>query len=269
MSAVVDDLALYRRLVGSRVRSQLQYRTGFAVDVVGVTATSLLDLVTVLVLFANVPALAGWSVAQCCLLYGTAQTSFALADSVFGQLDTLPTMLRSGEFDNVLLKPRSSLLLTISSDFSARRIGQLAQALVVLALAWASAGVTVTPGHVALAAVTVVAGFGVFGGIWIIGGASTFWTIDTMEITNSFTYGGRQMTSYPMTVYGRWLRRFVTFAVPLACVAYFPVRYLVGLEPSGSGWWVRFAGVAATAGLAVVASVVWRAAVRSYRGTGS
>ncbi|MEZ5256662.1 MAG: ABC-2 family transporter protein [Ilumatobacteraceae bacterium] len=80
--------------------------------------------------------------------------------------------------------------------------------------------------------------------IWITGAASTFWTIDTMEITNSFTYGGRQLTSYPMTIYSSWLRRLVTYAVPLAVVGYYPVRGVLEREPAGTPVWVRSCGCA-------------------------
>ncbi|MEZ5215203.1 MAG: ABC-2 family transporter protein [Ilumatobacteraceae bacterium] len=115
----------------------------------------------------------------------------------------------------------------------------------------------------------IVAGVGVFAAIWITGAASTFWTIDTMEITNSFTYGGRQLTSYPMTIYSSWLRRLVTYAVPLAVVGYYPVRGVLEREPAGTPVWVRFVGVPAAVVAGAAALAVWNSAVRNYRGVGS
>jgi ABC-2 type transport system permease protein len=265
----VDDLRLYVRLVRGRARSQLQYPLGFVSDAVATLVVSLTDLIAVVVLFTNVPAMAGWSALQVGFLYGVAQSSFAIADAIFGHLDRLPETLRSGSFDGVLLKPRSTLLLSLAADFALRRVGQLLQALVVLVVSWWRLGIGVGPEEIAMVLVTVAAGVGIFGGIWVIGASTTFWTVDTFELTNSFTYGGRQLTSYPMGVYGTWLRRFVTFAVPLACVAYFPVRHLVGLEPPGTPVLVRFAGIPAAVALWVVARIVWGAAVRTYRGTGS
>ncbi|MFN8020298.1 MAG: ABC-2 family transporter protein [Acidimicrobiales bacterium] len=265
----MDDVRLYLRLVGGRARSQLQYPAGFALDVVGATFTAALDLVALLVLFSNIDVMDGWSVAQVCVLFGVAQTAFALAELLVGHLDKLPVELRAGSFDMVLLQPRSSLLLMVASDFSMRRLGQLALALVTMAIAWQRAGLSLEPSDAVLLVLTVVTGTVIFGAVWVIGAASTFWTIDTMELTNSFTYGGRQLTSYPLGIYHAWLRRFVVFVVPLGCVAYFPVRHVVGLDPPGTSPFTRVAGVPAAVGLVLVASIVWRAAVRTYRGTGS
>jgi ABC-2 type transport system permease protein len=122
---------------------------------------------------------------------------------------------------------------------------------------------------VALVFVTMASGALIFGAIWTIGASTTFWTIDTMEITNSFTYGGRQLTQFPMSIYEGWLRRFVTFVVPLAAVAYFPVRAVLDLEPDGTPSWQRFVGVPVAVVLWAIALLVWGAALRTYRGTGS
>ena len=265
----MDDVRLYLRLVGGRARSQLQYPAGFALDVVGATFTAALDLVALLVLFSNIDVMDSWSVAQVCVLFGVAQTAFALAELLVGHLDKLPVELRAGTFDMVLLQPRSSLLMMIASDFSLRRLGQLALALVTMVVAWARVDAALTPSAVALLLLTVATGTVIFCAVWVIGAASTFWTVDTMELTNSLTYGGRQLTSYPLGIYQAWLRRFVVFVVPLGCVAYFPVRHLVGLDPAGTPTLARFAGVPAAVGLATVAGLAWRAAVRTYRGTGS
>ena len=265
----MDDARLYLRLVSGRARSQLQYRWGFVFDVLGATLVGALDLVAVLVLFSNIAVMDGWSALEVCVLFGVAQTAFALADLLVGHLDRLPVELRAGTFDTVLLQPRSSLLLMIASDFSVRRVGQVALSLAVLAVAWTRLGLGVAPLDVALVTLTLVTGTVIFAAIWVIGAATTFWTIDTMELTNSLTYGGRQLTSYPLGIYHAWLRRFVVFVVPLGCVAYFPVRHLVGLEPASTSPLVRLAGVPAAAGLVVVAGFAWRAAVRTYRGTGS
>ena len=75
-------LRLYRRLVGARVRSQLQYRASFALDALGMFLITFLDFGAILVIFSNVPELGGWSVAEVALLYGIGGIAFALTDMV-------------------------------------------------------------------------------------------------------------------------------------------------------------------------------------------
>jgi ABC-2 type transport system permease protein len=256
-------------MVRGRIRSQLQYPLGFALDVAGTCLIAALDLVAIVVLFANVDVMVGWSALQICVLFGIAQLSFAVAELAVGHLDRLPIELRAGTFDGVLVKPRSSLLLIVASDFTLRRVGQVALAFCVLVLSWSRVGPRLDPYVIALTLLTVATGTAIFCGIWVIGAATTFWTVDTMEITNAFTYGGRQLSTFPIGIYSQWVRRLVLFVVPLGCVAYFPVRYLVGLEPRNASSLVRFVGVPAAIAVGTVAGFVWRAAVRTYRGTGS
>lgn len=76
-----------RRLVGARIRSQLQYRTSFVLDLVGMFLVSFLDFAAVLVIFYNVPSVDGWSIAEVSFLYAASTLSFAFADLVVGHFD--------------------------------------------------------------------------------------------------------------------------------------------------------------------------------------
>ena len=100
---MVDPAALYVRLVGARLRSQLQYRTSLALETAAQFVIGLLDFAAILVLFHNVPALGGWSVAQVALLYGMSGVAFALADLAIGHLDRLSQLIREGNFDLSLI----------------------------------------------------------------------------------------------------------------------------------------------------------------------
>jgi ABC-2 type transport system permease protein len=259
----------YPHVIAARMRTKTEYRAAFAIDVISAAAFSCIDLIVVAVLFSNVSVLGGWSAYEVAFLFGVAQGSFAIADLFFGHLDRLPQLIRTGEFDSVLLQPRRALTTVLTLDIELRRIGSVLVNVVVLAVAWTQVGDRINGADIALVALTIASGAVIFGAIWVIGASSTFWTIDTMEITNTFTYGGRQLTQFPMTIYGTWLRRFVTFVVPLAAVAFFAVRHVLDLEPDGTGWWVRFGGVPAATALWGTAALVWGAALRAYRGTGS
>jgi ABC-2 type transport system permease protein len=117
---------------------------------------------------------------------------------------------------------------------------------------------------------TIVSGTAIFGAVWVLTSSIAFWTVETQEIANSFTYGGDFLTDYPIDVLSGWLRRLVVFVVPLASVVYLPtVRLLdkpmpLGL-PRAAAWSGPFVAVAA----GLVARGVWGLAIRHYRSTGS
>ena len=270
MGEVAATLDVYRRLVGARVRSQLQYRFSFALSLTGMALITSLDFAAILVIFSQVDALAGWTVAEVAFLYAVSCLAFALTDLAIGHLDLLPRMIRDGDLDVMLTRPLGALFQVISADFALRRLGKAFQALVVLGVAIALLDIPWGAGRVAMLVVMVVAGVAIFAGVWIAFATIAFWLVDSLEVANAFTYGGNFLAQYPIGLFGSWLRRFVVFVVPIAFVAYFPSLYVLD-KPDALGMpeAVRFASpVVAVISLAVGA-LVWRAAVRRYRSTGS
>lgn len=268
--AGISDAHLYRRMVGAEVRSTLEYPTSFAFGFVTNVGLWALNLVAVLAVFANVDALAGWSLADALVLYGMAQVSFNLADLGAGHLDNLPLWIRSGRLDTLLLRPRSVLLQLLSADVDLRTLGNLAQGLVVLIVALARADVVWTPARAALLVVALAAGAAIYAALFLMTNAITFWLVDSREVSAAFTYGGRQYASYPLGIYGDVLRHLTRFAVPLAFTAYYPTLGLLGrADPLGAPGWFAWLGPVAAAGSVAVAAAVWRTGVRSYRSVGA
>ena len=267
---MAETLGIYRRLVAARVRAQLQYRLSLALTVAGTMLLSVLDFLGILVLFGRVEALGGWTVGEVALLYGVSTVSFSLTDLAIGQLDQLPRMIREGEFDQLLIRPLGSLGQVVTADVALRHIGRLTQGLVVLVIALTQVEVEWTPGRAAWLVVAIVAASAIFAGIWVAFATISFWLIDSFEVTNAFTYGGNVTASYPINIFGAWLRRLVIFVIPIAFVAYFPTLYLLDKEdPLGLPARLQFASPLVAAAALLAGGLLWRFAVRRYRSVGA
>lgn len=261
--------SIYVRLVGSRARSQLQYRFSAALQLVGTTLIALLDLVIVVVVFDKVPELDGWTLEEVALLYGIASISFALTDLAIGHLDRLPQMIREGSFDQVLVRPLPSLLQVAASDFALRRLGKALQGLGVLVWALTAVEIDWTVGRAAMIPLAIVSGAVIYAGVWVALSTIAFWIVDAIEFVNAFTYGGNFLSQYPVTIFGRWLRGLVVFVIPIAFVAYFPALYVLDkTDELGLPSWLRYASPLVAVSVAVAARLVWGNAVRHYRSAG-
>jgi ABC-2 type transport system permease protein len=267
---VAEALGVYRRLVAAQVRSQLQYRMSFMLDLAGAFLISFLDFVAVLVIFHNVPRLAGWSVREVAFLYAASSISFALTDLTIGHLDDFPQRIRTGTFDVLLLRPRGTLFQVVASDFALRRLGKLVQALVVLVYALSGLHVPWDAGRAAMLALMIPTGAVVFGAVWVTGTCLSFWTTDGGEFTNAFTYGGNSLAQYPINIYSDWMRRFLAYLIPMAFVCYFPALYILDKpDPLGLPSFLRFVSPVVAVLASLAAGAIWQFAVRHYRSTGS
>lgn len=266
---MADVASLYVRLVAARLRSQLQYRTSLALETIGMFITGFLDFVVILALFHNVSALGGWTVSEVALLYGMCGVAFALTDMAIGHLDRLSQLVREGDFDLLLVRPRGTLFQLVTTDFQLRRLGKASQALIVLVYALAANDIAWTPGRAAVLVGSIVAGAALFAAVWIAFICIVFWAVEGTETANTFTYGGAYFAQYPINIFDQWLRRFLAYIVPTAFVAYFPALYLLDKEdPLGLPQFVQFLSPLVAVAAAVAAGLVWRTAVRHYRSAG-
>jgi ABC-2 type transport system permease protein len=267
---VVDAAHVYVRLVSAAVRSQLQYRVSFGLDVVGMFLVSFLDFAAILVIFHNVPRLGTFSVAEVAFLYALSAMSFALAEFLVGHLDLLSEYIRTGSFDVMLVRPRGTLFQVIASDFRVRRLGQLLQGGAIFAYAVSALDVPWNAGRVVMVLVTVVCGAIIFSAVWVTVICVVFWAVEGRETASAFTYGGQFLTQFPIDVYSRWLRRLLAYLIPMAFVAYFPALYILDKpDPLGLPSFLRFSSPVAALLAALAAGAMWRFAVRHYRSTGS
>jgi ABC-2 type transport system permease protein len=266
---VAEAVLLWRRLVGAQIRSQVQYRASFTLELVGVFLVSFLDFLAVLVLFHNTPRLAEWSIGEVAFLYALSSITFAITDLVIGHLDQFPQKIRDGNFDIMLVRPRGTLLQVLCSDFQMRRLGKAAQGAIVLVYALAAVHVHWTVWRAVVLAASIPSGIVIFAAIWVLFSCMAFWTQDGGEFTNAFTYGGNFMTQYPIDIYGQWFRRFLAYVVPLAFVTYFPALYVLGKpDPLGLPHVLQFLSAPVALALTAVAGAAWRVAVRHYRSAG-
>jgi ABC-2 type transport system permease protein len=261
---------VYARIVGSRIRSQLAYPRSFALDVAGQALVQAGELVVILAVFAQVQALGGFARDEVLLMYALSGIAFGLADMVVGQLDELPTWIRTGTFDVLLTRPLSTFLQVLTGDVQLRRLGRALVSAGVLVVVLVQDGIAMTPLAGALLVLTPLTGAVIIGSIWVATCAVSFWIVEGRELANAFTYGSTISTAYPITIFAPWLRTLFCFLVPGAFVAYYPALAVLGrADPLGLPAALPYLTPLVAVAAAGVAALVWRAGVRRYTGTGS
>lgn len=266
----MNAVGIYARLLAAQIRAQASYRTSFVVDLISQAALTVVEIGTVVILFGVTRSIGGFSLAPAMLISSLALTCFRIGDLIAGGLDDIPKYVRRGELDGLLVRPLSALGQLFVNTLEVRVIGAAAQAAVVLGIALAINGIAWSPVKVALLLVSIVSGGVTIASIFVVGNTFTFWFIEAREISNAFTYGGRDFMSYPITVYGPVFRVLFAFVIPFAFVAYYPALALLDRpDPLGLPNWLGFCSPVAAVALALAATAFWRTGVRHYRGTGS
>ncbi len=270
VDSMVDSVRLYLRYVSISIRGQMEYRASFVMMALGQFAFASTEFLCIWALFDRFRNLRGWTLAEAALLYGIVNVAFSISEAVTRGFDTFGSMVRSGDFDRLLLRPRGTVLQLMGQELQLMRVGRFAQGLAVLAWAAGAVDLSWTPARAGLMVASIAGGACMFGGLFVLQATVAFWTIESLEIVNTVTYGGVETAQYPLSIYSSWFRKLFTYVIPLAFVNYFPAVVILG-KPDPFGAPIFLGWLAPAAGLAflLVSLQVWKVGVSHYCSTGS
>ena len=261
---------LYLRYLAVSIKSQLEYRASIIMQTVGIFLITSFEFLAILALFSRFGQVRGWQLPEVALFYGMISISWALCDAFGRGFDIFGTIVKAGDFDRVLLRPRSTVLQLLGYELTLRRAGRLTQGIAVLVYAIIELDLAWSLPRMLLLAGAIAGTICVFLGLLVMQATTAFWTAESLEIWNAFTYGGVTMSQYPLAIYRDWFRKLFTFAIPIGCGNYLPGVAILGREdPLGTPVIVQWLAPLAGPIFLVIAFVLWRIGVRHYRSTGS
>jgi ABC-2 type transport system permease protein len=269
---IAGYIRLYVRLVASRIRSQMQYRVSFLLDTAGSFMGNFMDLAALLVMFTQARSLGGWSLGEIAFLYGLSSVSFALHELFQGGFDNdvFASYVQHGQFDQMLIRPLPVPFQMLTEYFMLRRLGRMTQGVLAFVLGIVLAHLHWTPAKLLYLPVVIAGGALFFLAISIAGCTLCFWTVQSTEVVNIFTYGGTTMLQYPLTIYQEWIQKFFVYVLPMAFINYFPTLYFLDKpDPFHLPLFVSFLAPVVCSVVFLLSLRVWAFGVAHYTSTGS
>jgi ABC-2 type transport system permease protein len=213
------------------------------------------------------PNIGGWSLYEVALCYSVIHIAFSLSECFARGLDAFSSLVVKGDFDRILVRPRSTLLQVLGSKFEFTRIGRLSQSIFVLIYSVDHLQIAWNIFKVLTLLLMMLSGVLIFTGIFMFGAALCFWTVEGLEIINIFTDGGREISQYPLSIYKEWVKKLFTFVIPFGTVNYLPLMYILD-KVHGNTLLYMFTPVMGM--LFIIPSIlVWNIGVKHYKSTGS
>ncbi len=266
----MDSIKLYFKYVRFNIESQLQYKASFIMMSIGHFLITFIEFLGVWVLFQRFGDINGFKLEEVALFYGIVNMAFSITEGWTRGFDVFPRLVRTGDFDRILLRPRTTVLQILGHDFQIMRIGRFVQGLVVLIWAILKLNIKWSLSKSILLIGSIIGGNFLFSGFIVLQATISFWSVQSLEIVNSFTYGGVQAAQYPISIYKPWFRKILIYIIPLATVNYFPAMNILGKVdslgyPTWMGWASPFFGLA----FFILSLLIWKFGVRHYTSTGS
>lgn len=258
-------MRLYLKYFSIQLKSVMQYKISFFLTTIGQCLTTFFSFLSMYFLFARFGNIKNYSFNEVLLCFSTIFMSFSLAECFGRGFDNFSSIISDGGFDRILTRPRNEVLQVLGTKIELTRIGKLVQASIIFIYSINTCGVNFSPDKILTLILMITGGTFLFFGLFMISAVICFFTIESLEVINIFTDGGRELAQYPLDIYKTSVLRFFTFVIPLAFVNYYPLLYIIGRSRN-----IFYMLSPLIACLFVIPSyILWRFGVRHYTGTGS
>ncbi len=256
---------LYLKYFSMNFKTQMQYKRSFALLISAHFLMAFTPFAGLYFIYLRINEIEGFSFPEILLCFAVMNMSFALAEMFARGFSVFSRLLGDGRFDRILTRPRGILFQVCAGQIEFQRLGRVTQAVLVFAYAVPACGVAWTAQKITVLCMMVLCGAVIFFCLFLFNAGIAFFTLRDMEFMNVLTHGGREFGKYPYSVYGEGILKFLTYALPLALVQYYPFLFLLGRETNAAYALAPLASLL----FALPAYGFFRFGLRKYKSTGS
>lgn len=257
-------MKLYGKFFVMHLKSIMEYKTSFLLSCIGQFLVSFNVFLGMYFMFRRFSRVEGFTYNEVLLCFGITLMEFSQAESFARGFDNFDSMVKQGEFDRILVRPRNEILQVLGSRIEFSRIGRILQAIVMFSYGFAISDVHWTFLKVLTVFLMLLGGTVVFAGIFLIYASICFFTVEGLEFMNIFTDGAREYGKYPVSIYGKRVLWLCTFVIPYGLIQYYPLLYLLD---RGKTYYILFPILACLFILPCL--LLWKIGVRHYTSCGS
>lgn len=272
---MVDLLSLYLQFIKTFMKSKLEYRVGFSIEMIANLTIFIVYYGGIKIIFHNFQSIAGWDYNQVVFLFSFSWINYSIAGFLFWQpmLD-MGNIIQSGELDLYLTRPMSPLKYLVFKQFQYTFIARLAMGGYFMIESLKSSSTITSWKEIILIIVFIIIGTIINSCILICIGALGFWFISNNELGNILTnsdYGLRTFSEYPLSIYPKIVQIILIFVIPFAFTNYFPVTIITRLQYySDKDLVYNFFLIIGTMLIwIVIAGRLWNQGLKRYESTGN
>lgn len=225
------------------------------------------DPIGLIFMFSRFGNIGPWSLERILLIYSMAVTSFGIAETFFRGFDYFPwKMIRTGDFDRLLLRPQSLIVQVAGSYFHIHRLARVISGIGAITWCLLRMKLAITFSDIILLILALTGGFLTYAGVFLFTSGIAFFTIQGLDWIYILTNASYQSTRCPMEYMPRTLKYLFTFFMPMLVISYYPASVICGW---GESYYKGLLALPAGLAFLLFSTVIWNYGVRHYKSTGS
>ncbi|NLM20837.1 MAG: ABC transporter permease [Peptococcaceae bacterium] len=227
LKSCLRGLKFYFYMVGVSIKTQLQYRYAFVMNILGWAMTYAGTAITMWVMLYSFQTIRGWMFWELLFLFGLSVLSWSICIIFFFHFRNMDEYIVEGTFDRFLVRPIHPFLHVVALKFDVGAFGQLLFSIVALIIAYAQLGLNWQLSQWLIFLGAVIGGTLIQGGMLVLISGVAFWTTRSERLFWTLMWPAKNLMNYPLTIFPRVIQLLVTFVLPFAFVNFLPALLLL------------------------------------------
>lgn len=219
---------IYGMFLSQYIKSIMQSKTDFFVGFIAFFLIQFGGIAFISLIFLQIPDLAGWSFYELLFIYGIANIPRGI-DHIFADYLWLLAgrVVVRGEFDRYLLRPLNPLFQLLAERIQADGIGEVIIGIILVVFASSKGHIDMGGLKILILCIMIFFAIFIYTGIKLFFASLAFWMKRSQSILFMF-YSTSDFAKYPLMIYHKFVRTFITYIIPFALTAYIPASYFLG-----------------------------------------
>ena len=266
MDNILAESRIYFKYIKMHLHSGTEYK-GWMLVILHVFFVVITDPISTILMFSRFGSIGEWTMERILLVYALAVASFGLAEAFCRGFDYFPWhMVRTGNFDRILLRPRSLFTQVAASFFHLNRVVRPVTGICGVVWALTRMDIPFTMHRFLILTLAFIGGGIMYCGVFVLTSGLAFFTVKGLDWIYILTNASYQVTRCPVPYLPRTLKGMFSFLLPVLFVSFYPASLVCGW---GYPTWMGYLALPTGVAFFVVSLAVWRVGVRHYTSTGS
>ncbi len=266
----MDYLKLYLEFIKIKLNGIIIHRSAFFWSSVSKAAVWATEFLLIWIMVKQFKSINGWSAYEVMFLYALNLTSYSFAGFfLFGLSFSLPNLINSGEFDEVLIKPMNNFLYLVCREFNTGYFSNISISITVMVICLLKLKISFGILSLLFFIMVILGGVLIQGAAFMFSSVPAFWIIQSSGlrfIANDF----RGFIRYPVSVYNKVIQVTLTFIIPYAFISFYPSQYFLKKNDFLMfNSYIQYLSPVVGIILFALAYRFWNIGVRHYKSSGS
>lgn len=257
----MSHLRFLKKAMQMTLSTEMMYKLNFFLRMITLLSFDLILPLVTMIIYLSTDGFPGWTLNEIILFNGIFIFINGLDRLFFQQVDwTLSHMVKSGNFDRVLLYPVNTLAYLSFHNFRPEHLSNLLVGVVFIAYSFIKIPIVLSLNSALLFILYFVLALMLVYSMAVLRFALIIKAIEIGRIGELFRTI-RSYAEYPVDIFSRFISSGLRYLLPLAVIAYYPSRVL--LEKS-----TEFTPMISVVLLFIISEILWRISLKYYTSAG-